>query len=91
MTHSRLPDWLPLPACPPAGTLVAIPLAIGFALSRMVAQPLWGYAETIDPAAFAPSDIQKVEGAHELHIEELRLRMVSGWMLVGRRFCGVLP
>ena len=56
-----------------------------------MAQPLWGYAETIDPAAFAPSDIQKVEGAHELHIEELRLRMVSGWMLVGRRFCGVLP
>lgn len=33
-------------------------------------------AETLDPAAFAPTDHQKVEGAHELHVEELRLRMV---------------
>lgn len=33
-------------------------------------------AETMDPAAFAPTDYQKIEGARELHMEELRLRMV---------------
>jgi hypothetical protein len=58
--------------------LVAVPLLIGFVISRMVAQPLWSYAEGMDRNAFAPSDVQKVEGAHELHVEELRLRMVSG-------------
>ena len=60
----------------PAGTLVAVPLLVGFLVSRAVAQPVWSYAEGLDPRAFAPSDIQKVEGAHELHVEELRLRMV---------------
>lgn len=58
-----------------AGILLAIPLAIGFGVSRVVAQPLWAYAERLDPAAFAATDNQKVEGAHELHVEELRLRM----------------
>lgn len=58
-----------------AGTLVAVPLLVGFLVSRAVAQPVWSYAEGLDPRAFAPSDIQKVEGAHELHVEELRLRM----------------
>lgn len=57
------------------GYLVAIPLVVGFVLSRAVAQPLWGYAETLNPAVFATSDHQKVEGAHELHIEEMRLRL----------------
>lgn len=66
----------PHPACRP-GILLAIPLAIGFGVSRAVAQPLWSYAEQLDPAAFAATDNQKVEGAHELHIEELRLRMVG--------------
>ncbi|PRW20451.1 Chloroplast envelope membrane [Chlorella sorokiniana] len=57
------------------GALIGIPLAIGFALSRFVASPLWEFAEGLDPLAFAPNDFQKIEGAHELHLEELRLRM----------------
>ncbi|KAL4852856.1 Chloroplast envelope membrane protein [Chlorella vulgaris] len=58
-----------------AGTLVVIPLLIGYMLSRGVANPLWSYAESLDSNAFAPTDNQKVEGAHELHVEELRLRL----------------
>lgn len=75
-----LPSCCPPLLCPPRcpGILLAIPLAIGFGVSRVVAQPLWAYAERLDPAAFAATDNQKVEGAHELHVEELRLRMV-GW------------
>lgn len=69
------PPLLPRVTCR-AGVLLAIPLAIGFVVSRAVAQPLWSYAEQLNPAAFAATDNQKVEGAHELHIEELRLRMV---------------
>ena len=60
-----------------AGILLAVPLVAGFIVSRLVAAPLWGYAESLDPAAFALSDAQKVEGAHEVHKEEVRLRMVS--------------
>ncbi|PSC69171.1 Chloroplast envelope membrane [Micractinium conductrix] len=60
-----------------AGTLFAIPLVVGFILSRAVAQPVWSYAETLNPEAFAASDHQKVEGAHELHVEELRLRLAA--------------
>jgi hypothetical protein len=56
---------------------VVIPLLIGYMLSRGVANPLWSYAESLDSNAFAPTDNQKVEGAHELHVEELRLRLVS--------------
>lgn len=56
-------------------TLVAVPLAIGFAVSRLVAQPLWDYAQERNPQVFALRDEQKVEGAHELHMEEIRLRM----------------
>ena len=81
------PTARPRPARP-AGTLFAIPLVVGFILSRAVAQPVWSYAETLNPEAFAASDHQKVEGAHELHVEELRLRLVSS----ARRSClRVLP
>ncbi|KAI7845727.1 hypothetical protein COHA_000643 [Chlorella ohadii] len=57
------------------GALIGIPLAVGFVVSRFVATPLWDFAQSIDPMAFAPNDFQKIEGAHELHLEELRLRM----------------
>lgn len=39
--HSRPPR--------PAGWLVVVPLAVGFVLSRAVAEPLWGFAETVNP------------------------------------------
>ena len=58
-----------------AGILIAVPLAIGLVVSRLVAQPLWQYAERINPDAFALSDEQKVAGADEMHQEEVRLRM----------------
>ena len=51
---------------------------LGLVVSRLVAQPLWGYAEEINPQAFALSEAQKLEGAKEVHTEELRLRMVRG-------------
>lgn len=59
------------------GTLIAVPLVVGFIVSRLVAQPLWAWAEQMDPMAFAVRDEQKVEGAQEIHREELRLRLVS--------------
>ena len=61
--------------------LLAVPLALGFVISRVVAQPLWGYAEELNPQAFALTEGQKLEGAREMHAEELRLRMVrGGWV-----------
>jgi hypothetical protein len=58
-----------------AGVLLAVPLAAGFVASRLLAQPLWEYAEGVNPAAFALTDGQKVEGAEAVHREEVRLRM----------------
>lgn len=58
-----------------AGTLLAVPLTVGFVISHLVAQPLWEYAESLNPDAFALSDEQKVEGAHAMHREEVRLRL----------------
>lgn len=55
--------------------LIAIPVVIGFVVSRIIAQPLWSFAESMDERAFALSDEQKVEGAEAMHREEVRLRM----------------
>ena len=63
-----------------AGLLVGVPLGVGFLVSRFVAAPLWSYAEGLDPQVFALRDEQKIEGAHEIHLEELRIRMVRGWV-----------
>lgn len=60
-----------------AGVLIGVPLAVGFAVSRMVAQPLWNFAQEIDPNAFALSAEQKVEGAEAMHREEIKLRMAA--------------
>lgn len=60
-----------------AGVLIGVPLAVGFAVSRMVAQPLWSFAQEIDPNAFALSAEQKVEGAEAMHREEIKLRMAA--------------
>lgn len=58
-----------------AGILIAVPLTVGFLISRLVAEPLWQYAERLNPQAFALSDEQKVAGADKMHQEEVRLRM----------------
>lgn len=58
-----------------AGVLIGVPLVVGFAVSHLVAQPLWGYAQSIDPDAFALTDEQKVAGAEAMHREEVRLRL----------------
>ncbi len=64
----------PIPSHPPV-RLVAIPLVTGFIISRLLAVPIISSAESFSSEAFAVSDRQKVEGAHEIHKEELRLRM----------------
>lgn len=58
-----------------AAVLVGVPIAIGFLVSNIIARPLWGYAERLNPDAFALSDRQKVEGAEEMHREEVRMRL----------------
>lgn len=60
-----------------AGYLVAVPLVVGFLVSRAVAAPLWDFAETVNPAVFDLSEEQKIEGAQEVKMEEVRKRMVS--------------
>lgn len=47
----------------------------GFIISRLLAVPIINAAESFSTEAFAVSDRQKIEGAHEIHKEELRLRM----------------
>lgn len=61
------------------GYLIVVPLALGFIISRLVAQPVWSWAENLNPDAFAPRDEQKVDGAEEIHREEVRIRLVS-WL-----------
>lgn len=60
---------------PNAGFLLGIPLLIGFTLSRLVADPFYEFVLAFDANAFALSDHAKVEGAHEVRIHEMRLRM----------------
>lgn len=61
---------------------MAIPLVTGFIISRLLAVPIISSAESFSADAFAMSDRQKVEGAKEVHKEELRLRMEAS---IGRR------
>ena len=61
---------------------MAIPLVTGFIISRLLAVPIISSAESFSTDAFAVSDRQKVEGAREVHREELRLRMEAS---IGRR------
>jgi hypothetical protein len=58
-----------------AAILLGVPLTIGFIISHLIAQPLWDYAENLNPAAFALTDEQKVAGAEAMHREEVRLRL----------------
>ena len=63
------------------GRLIGIPLVIGFVVSRALANPILNYNLKNNPDAFALSDLQKVEGAQAVHVEEARLRMD---MAIGR-------
>ena len=58
-----------------AAILFGVPLTIGFLISHLIAQPIWDYAESVNPAAFSISDEQKVAGAEAMHREEVRLRL----------------
>jgi hypothetical protein len=48
---------------------------VGFIISRIFAEPFYEIAQRYNPEVFAVSDIQKVEGAKDVHKHELRLRM----------------
>ncbi|KAL6777324.1 CEM1 [Auxenochlorella protothecoides x Auxenochlorella symbiontica] len=58
-----------------AGLIFGVSIVAGFAVSRLLAEPLWTYAAGVNPAAFAMSDQQKFEAVEEIHAEELRLQM----------------
>jgi len=55
--------------------LIAVPLVIGFFVSRGLAGPIFSVVEYYSPEAFAPTDKQKVDGAHKVQVEEMRLKM----------------
>ena len=63
--------------CVCAAVLIIVPLIIGFVVSRTLAEPTFVLMERFNPEFFELSDRQKVEGAHEVHVHELRLRMSS--------------
>lgn len=52
-----------------------MPLLLGFIVSRLLGEPFLEVVRSSNPTAFALSDQQKVEGAREVHIHEMRLRM----------------
>ena len=58
-----------------AAILIVVPLIIGYVISRSLAEPTFVLMERFNPEFFELSDRQKVEGAHEVHVHELRLRM----------------
>ncbi|MEW5319500.1 MAG: hypothetical protein WDW38_010647 [Sanguina aurantia] len=61
--------------------IVILPLVAGFLISRSLADPILHYSLQNNPAAFAMTDRQKVEGAQKVHVEMNRLRMD---MAIGR-------
>lgn len=60
---------------PVAAFMIVVPLSIGFLVSRLVAEPVFHVVESFNAEAFAPTDKQKVQGAHRVQVEEMRLRM----------------
>eukprot|EP01026_Neomeris_dumetosa_P051236 TRINITY_DN45057_c0_g1_i10.p1 TRINITY_DN45057_c0_g1~~TRINITY_DN45057_c0_g1_i10.p1 ORF type:complete len:395 (-),score=44.47 TRINITY_DN45057_c0_g1_i10:860-2044(-) len=55
--------------------LILLPLLTGFVISRGLAGSVLNYVREVQPQAFEPTSHQKVQGAKELHQEEMRLRM----------------
>lgn len=62
--------------------LVGIPLATGFIISRALADPVLNFTLQNNEEAFAMTDLQKIEGAHAVHMEENKLRMEAA---IGKR------
>ncbi|GFR42215.1 hypothetical protein Agub_g3106 [Astrephomene gubernaculifera] len=61
--------------------LIGIPLVTGFVVSRALADPILNFTLRNNPQAFELSDLQKVEGAKAVHVEETRMRLD---MAIGR-------
>ena len=57
------------------GVLAVVPIAVGFVVSRMLADPFFALAQQYNPEVFTLTDREKVEGAHEVRKHVLRLRM----------------
>jgi hypothetical protein len=57
------------------GRLIAIPLVTGFVFSHALADPILNFTLKNNPETFAMTEIQKIEGARAVHIEETRIRM----------------
>ncbi|CAL5223632.1 g6176 [Coccomyxa viridis] len=57
------------------GILIAVPIMVGFIVSRIFAEPFYEVAQRYNSQVFALSDREKIEGAKEIHKHELRLRM----------------
>ena len=55
--------------------MIVVPLLVGYLVSRGVASPVFHIVESYNAEAFAPTPKQKVEGAHRLQVEEMRLRL----------------
>eukprot|EP00884_Botryococcus_braunii_P015404 jgi/Botrbrau1/2547/Bobra.0079s0034.1 len=64
-----------------AAILIAVPLVVGFTISRLVAEPFFEAALAYNPDIFHPNPMQRAEGGREVHRHELRLRMEAA---VGR-------
>ena len=52
--------------CPGAGILIAVPIMVGFIVSRIFAEPFYEVAQRYNSQVFALSDREKIEGAKEV-------------------------
>lgn len=48
------------------GILLGVPIAVGFVVSRIFAEPFYEVAQRYNPQIFALSDREKIEGAKEV-------------------------
>lgn len=55
--------------------MIAVPLVVGFTISRCIAEPVFHVVESMNPEAFSPTDKQKVDGARRVQVEEMRIKM----------------
>ena len=52
--------------CGDTGILLGVPIAVGFVVSRIFAEPFYEVAQRYNPQIFALSDREKIEGAKEV-------------------------
>ena len=48
------------------GILLGVPIAVGFVVSRIFAEPFYEVAQRYNPQIFALSDREQIEGAKEV-------------------------